>query len=169
LPNWSEIYDGITRKQKHRAVAAYASLAGAVYSLDSLLDQQCVSFGLSPGQFRVLENLLLSGPMTPRSLGERLLRHDSTLTKILGRIEKAGLVARRAHEKDRRSVTMHLTPKGRNLIERILPKRAKVIHARMSVLSKRDQETLERLCDKLAKGDPAKFVLKMTVLDEEED
>ena len=45
----------------------------------------------------------------------------TTLTRTLGLMEKAGLVARRERESDRRSLAISLTAKGRRLFARILP------------------------------------------------
>jgi len=63
---------------------------------------------------------------------------------------------------------VHLTREGKELIERILPKRAKILRAKMCVLGKREQENLDRLCRKLAEGDEVKFVREITAVDEEE-
>jgi DNA-binding MarR family transcriptional regulator len=63
---------------------------------------------------------------------------------------------------------VHLTAEGKKLVESILPKRGKVLQARMCVLGKRDQENLERLCRRLAEGDPVKFVLEVTMDDEDD-
>jgi hypothetical protein len=37
----------------------------------------------------------------------------------------------------------------------------------MSALNNREQETLRRLCQKLGDGDPVKFVLELTAVDED--
>ena len=49
------------------------------------------------------------------------------------------------------------------MVERILPKRGKVLRAKMCVLGKREQENLDRMCRKLAEGDAVKFALEMTM------
>jgi MarR family transcriptional regulator for hemolysin len=45
----------------------------------------------------------------------------TTLTRTLGLMEEARLVARQERESDRRSLVISLTPKGRRLFARILP------------------------------------------------
>ena len=45
----------------------------------------------------------------------------TTLTRTLGLMENAGLVARRERKNDRRSVAISLTAKGRRMFARILP------------------------------------------------
>ena len=45
----------------------------------------------------------------------------TTLTRTLGLMEKAGLLARQERESDRRSLSISLTVKGRRVFARILP------------------------------------------------
>ena len=58
---------------------------------------------VSDTQFNALVVLKVTGrPLTQRELGERLLVDKSDLTGVIDRMEKAGLVARRAVKGDRR-------------------------------------------------------------------
>jgi DNA-binding MarR family transcriptional regulator len=45
----------------------------------------------------------------------------TTLTRTLGLMESAGLIARRERKSDRRSLTIALTANGRRMFARILP------------------------------------------------
>jgi DNA-binding MarR family transcriptional regulator len=155
--------------KKDRALAAYAEFEGATAKLNLLLDNQLRGFGLTEGQFRILETLLQAGPMSQAEIGQRISRHDSDIHVVAANLERRGLIARRAHDTDRRKVSVHLTPEGRKLITKFLPHRAKLVRAQMAVLSCRALETLRRLCRKLAEGDPVKFVLEMTRADADEE
>ena len=55
---------------------------------------------------------------------------------------------------------------GKELVGEILPKRAKLLRAKMCVLGKHEQEHLSRLCGKLAQGDAVKFMMEITIDDE---
>lgn len=154
--------------KKDRALAAYAEFVGATEKLNLLLDNQVRGFGLTEGQFRFLETLFRAGPMSQAEIGRRISRHDSDIHVVAGSLEKRGLIARRAHETDRRKVSVHLTPEGRKLISRFLPHREKLIRAQMAVLSCRGLDSLTRLCRRLTEGDPVKFLLEMTRVDEDE-
>lgn len=155
-------------ERKRLALATYASLARAVHALDDLLDRQCEAFDLTSSQFRVLEHLLLHGPAATGELASRVMFGDSTISVVTRNLESAGLVVRRADKADGRKAIVHLTDEGKKLVESILPKRGKVLRARMCVLGKREQENLERMCRKLAEGDPVKFVLEVTFDDEDD-
>ena len=69
---------------------------------------------VSDTQFNALLVLKVAGrPLTQRELGERLLVDKSDLTGVIDRMEKAGLVARRAVKGDRRCNAVALTDAGR--------------------------------------------------------
>lgn len=55
-------------------------------------------------------------PLTPTELGERLGSGSGSLTGIIDRLAAHGLVARRPHPSDRRSVTLEVTSEGRSRI-----------------------------------------------------
>jgi len=154
------------KAKKERALGTYASLARALHSLDRLLDNQCATFGLSPSQFRVLEHLLASGAMATGELAEQIMCGSSTVSVVTRNLAQMGLLTRRAHPHDGRKEIVQLTREGRELMEKILPKRAKVLRARMCVLGRREEERLDRLCRKLAEGNPVRFVMVMTMEDE---
>ncbi len=154
--------------RKMRALATYASLERAVRSLDDLLDRQCEMFGLTSSQFRVLEHLLLYGPMATGELAGRIMFGDSTISVVTRNLEADGYLVRRADKADGRKAIVHLTAEGKKVVERILPKRGKVLRAKMCVLGKREQENLDRMCRKLAEGDAVKFALEITMDDGDE-
>lgn len=52
--------------------------------------------------------------ITAGFLGERTRLDSATLTGVIDRLESLGLVLRKPHETDRRSVVVSLTDEGRN-------------------------------------------------------
>ena len=156
-------YEGDKRTQ--RALAAYTNLVRASETVVTLLSRQLDSFGLTMAQFRALEALLHLGPMSQATLSEKLLCGQSSMALLIRRLEKRGLIVRRAHQRDQRSRVIHLTPEGQKKIATVFPRQAKLIRARMSALKKREQETLRRLCRKLGRGDPVRFLKELTKVD----
>lgn len=77
---------------------------------------------LSPSQFNVL-NLLHANPkgISQTELGRQLLTHRSNVTGLVDRLEKRGLVGRRAAPDDRRVYRVLLTAAGEKLLRTILP------------------------------------------------
>ena len=52
------------------------------------------------------------GPQRPSALADRLATGASNVSKVLGRLETAGLIERRKDESDARATLIHLTPAG---------------------------------------------------------
>jgi MarR family transcriptional regulator, 2-MHQ and catechol-resistance regulon repressor len=156
------------KERRNRALAAYESLTRASFAIDDLLDKQCDFFGLTTCQYRALEYLAKWGPTAMGDLASNILFGDSTVSVVTKNLEKMGLVVRRGDAKDGRKAIVHLTNAGREAVEKLLPKRAMLVRAKMCVLSKREQEILEQLCHRLADGDAVKFLLDMTMVDDEE-
>lgn len=148
-------------KDTQRALGAYANLVHAAESVNVLLGRQLDSFGLTMGQFRVLEALLQRGPMSQVALSEKLFCGHSNIVFLIGNLEKRGLVVRPAHDRDGRSKMVRLTADGKKLIARVFPHHTRLVRAQMGALMKREQETLSRLCEKLGRGDPVRLVREL--------
>jgi DNA-binding MarR family transcriptional regulator len=57
---------------------------------------------------------------TIRALAERLqIRHHTTV-ELVDRMEKRGLLRRERSEEDRRCIGLHLTPRGENILRRLV-------------------------------------------------
>jgi MarR family 2-MHQ and catechol resistance regulon transcriptional repressor len=157
-------YEG--SKETKRALAAYTNLVRATESIVGLLTQQLDSFGLTMGQFRVLEALFHLGPMSQSDLCEKIMCSDGNMTFLIRKLVGQGLILRQTLERDKRSWTIHLTPEGQKLIAKVFPQHARVIRARMAALKNREQETLRRLCRKLGYGNPIRFLKELIIAEE---
>jgi DNA-binding MarR family transcriptional regulator len=81
------------------------------FSISERADVNCC--GLTVAQSATLEALRAEGPLRLSALGRRLGITASTLTRNLGRLEAAGLVARESDREDARAARVRLTPAGR--------------------------------------------------------
>ena len=73
------------------------------------------SLGLTYPQYLVMMVLWETDARTVRELGERLYLDSGTLTPLLKRLEKQGLLTRNRRKEDDRTVENHLTQAGRDL------------------------------------------------------
>ena len=80
---------------------------------------------LTPVQSALLFLLLEKDGRKMNELAELLFVDNSALTRLADRLDKAGLITRRASGADRRAWLLHLTDKGRQLAEEA----AGVVHA----------------------------------------
>ncbi len=71
--------------------------------------------GLAPAQFQCLLELWREDGLTQRDLVQRLDVEQATMANTLKRMERDGLIERRAHEGDGRARTIHLTERARVL------------------------------------------------------
>lgn len=138
--------------QEVQALNAYITLFRAADSLAARGNTRLEAMGLTTGQFGVLEALLHLGPLCQRELGEKLLRTGGNITLVVDNLERDGLVRRERSRRDRRLVTVRLTPKGEKLIRKVFPGHATAIAGEMSHLTAAEQKQLRRLCRKLGRG-----------------
>ena len=73
--------------------------------------------GLAPAQFQCLLELWREDGLTQRDLVQRLDVEQATMANTLKRMERDGLIERRAHAGDARARTIHLTERARDLQE----------------------------------------------------
>lgn len=64
----------------------------------------------------------IRGPSTPTQLSGLTGMDPATITRAATRLSRLGLLSRSAHESDSRSVLLDLTPRGKELCTRIVPK-----------------------------------------------
>jgi MarR family 2-MHQ and catechol resistance regulon transcriptional repressor len=138
--------------ETRRALNVLINLSRASNSVQTRLSAGLDRHGITTSQLGILEALFHLGPMCQRALGDKLLRSGGNITMVIDNLEKHGLVERVRQKEDRRMIMIHLTPKGRKLISRVLPLHAKDVVKEMSRLTANEQEELRRLCRKLGRG-----------------
>lgn len=107
--------------------------------------------GITPTQYNVLR-ILRGGhpqPYTCSDIGERLLDRTPDVTRLLGRLEREGLIARRRADADRRVVEVSITEKGLALLASLDAPMDECIAQLTHHLSEGDQHALSDLLDTL--------------------
>mgnify|MGYP001766086399 CR=1 FL=1 len=79
------------------------------------LSQKVAELNLTPVQALVLGFLHMEDQITSSELGRKTELDSATLTGILDRLETAAFIERKNNPDDRRSIHIHLTPKGNEL------------------------------------------------------
>ncbi|WP_174704625.1 MarR family winged helix-turn-helix transcriptional regulator [Paenibacillus physcomitrellae] len=98
--------------QLHELVQGFRELKRTFHQVVS---KQAEKMGITGIQFYVLAALREQPEMSMSDLAERVHLGNSTLSGVIDRMEKAGYVERKRSELDRRTVTLHLTDKGREI------------------------------------------------------
>lgn len=77
-------------------------------------------FGVNMAQSFILFSLMEKDGSTLSEIGNRAQIENSSLTTMVDKLERDGLVERRLCSQDRRVIRLHLTDKGRDLGEQIM-------------------------------------------------
>ncbi|OWU84386.1 MarR family transcriptional regulator [Oceanicola sp. 22II-s10i] len=78
-------------------------------------------FGITIPEWRVLVHLAHSGEVSVRDIEARVALEKYEVSRTAKRLEESGLIAKRGNDRDRRLVSLSLTPKGRAMMAELLP------------------------------------------------
>ena len=88
-------------------------------ALRRAFDRRAAVLGVTRAQWRALARLAREDGMRQVDLADALDIEPITLCRMVDRLAEAGLVERRADEKDRRAWRIHLTPAAGPILERL--------------------------------------------------
>lgn len=96
-------------------------LRRAWYGLNQAFRRRIAHTGATPDQFTALRCLIEFGDATPtqRELTEKMSSDPNTIASLIARMETAGWIERRPHERDKRANRIHLKPAGRRKYEQL--------------------------------------------------
>ena len=112
-------------------------------------------FGISRSQWAALRTLHLAQSagehgLRIMELSERLLIRPPSVTGVLDRLERGGLVTRVVASDDQRAKCVRLTAKGRRLVDDVLSVHGQQIDRLLAGLTVPDCDELHRLVDRLS-------------------
>src|SRR2546430_7714562 len=108
--------------------------------LSLLAEQSIANTGLCLTDFAALEALLQKGPLTITQIQEKVRLASGSMTAAVDRLEKLGLVVRKASPSDRRAPGLGIPPQGEGAARPSLPKTAKSPYAPPSRLAPKEME-----------------------------
>lgn len=106
---------------------------------------------LTGPQLTVVKLLEQIGDVSLSELSERIRAQNSTVTGIIDRMEREGLVARERSKEDRRVVFIRLTPKGRRLAEEIPIEPMEIFRGALESLTPREARDLVHILGKVSR------------------
>lgn len=106
--------------------------------------------GLTPGQPKILEYLYHFGESDQKTIASFCEIEQATVGSILLRMEQAGLVVRRQHEGNRRSLFVSLTGRGKEAADRIMKVFEETDELAESVLSEEERYMVKEILKKTA-------------------
>lgn len=107
------------------------------------------AFDLTVDQWIVLRTLYQCSELSNKEMAERCDKDQPTLTRIVDILLKKGLVIRRPHKSDRRSLLLQLTDSGIQKVEEISPKVAEFRMQAWKNLTDDDFDHFTRILNKI--------------------
>ena len=122
--------------------------------VERVMQHYFARFGISGSQWGLLRTFHRAeeegqSRLRLTDLSDRLLIRPPSVTGAVDRLERAGMVLRDHATVDQRSKLVGLTPKGRQLIQRILSVHAQQVARVLGGLSKKEQAEFHRLLRRL--------------------
>ena len=127
------------------ASAVFGAFMRAMHAHRQLMSRKMSAHGIPPAQMFCLREVAHNPGITQRDLAEKLNVSRPTLTVMLHKMEKAGLIDRRADENDQRLTRIHLASDGRQRPRRDAPVVTEVVAEMVGPLSEPDRVELARL------------------------
>jgi DNA-binding MarR family transcriptional regulator len=98
--------------------------------------------GIGPAQLSALSVLVFAGSMRVTQLARTEQVKAPTMTKIIGSLERAGLIERRPDPDDNRAVTVVATKRGEKLLQEGRRRRVQRLASAIANLASRDRDVL---------------------------
>lgn len=129
---------------------AYLNIVRTAAMLMDRFEQMLKPFGITSAQYNVLRILRGAEPqgLCRNDLRDRMLTRMPDVTRLLDRMEEAGLVVRSRNAEDRRLVTTRITDQGRRLLDEL---EGPVLEEHQCRLGHLDEAQLRDLTDLLSR------------------
>lgn len=115
---------------------------------EKLANQHFNELGLTSAQFDIIATLGNTEGMTCKELGEKTFITKGTMTGVLDRLEKKGVLVRCPVDGDRRLYLIKLTDEGQSLFEDVFPKHLNHMKQYFDHMGSDTLKELENACKK---------------------
>ena len=124
-------------------------LRRAWYGLNQAFRRRIAHTGVTPDQFTVMRTILEGDPdgLLQSELTRLMASDPNTIASLVERMEKAGLIGRQTHERDRRAYRIRLQPEGKRKYEQV---REIALGLQSEVLSALPEEKREKFLEDLS-------------------
>jgi DNA-binding MarR family transcriptional regulator len=125
-------------------------LAGALYAVVLRLARLPVDYPVDKASLAVLHETRRLGTVRPSDLAAQMHLDLSTISRHLRSLEQQGMVQRTADPDDARAQRISPTPRGCDVLNRLLARRSAAIRDAIAHWPEGDRRTLRRLLRRLA-------------------
>ena len=114
----------------------------------NMFNERLIQLGVTRVQWMAMYYLLKYGDMSQKELGERMDIKESTVARLLDRMESEDLIIRTQTKEDRRIKYIKLTPKGKEKIESLLSEGEKMSEFFSMGITEDEIEVFKRVLQK---------------------
>ncbi|TGE39252.1 MarR family transcriptional regulator [Desulfosporosinus fructosivorans] len=138
------------------AVESCIALLRTASEISEVYDKHFATYGISEGKFTILMLLYRQSDyqLSPVSLSIKAEVTKATMTGLISGLENQGFIEKAPNPNDRRGYLVRLSPKGLDLLERILPVHYSMTAKLMSSLDETQLKELTSLLNILTKNFP---------------
>lgn len=104
---------------------------------------------LTQKQFKYLQALDIDPPLTMTDLADQFLLAKPTVTNMVNKFKKAGLIKRIRSKTDQRIYYLNLTPLGQTMANTNTLESTELTQTIQSILTEEEQHLLKKLFDKI--------------------
>lgn len=119
---------------------------------DRRLQEVLKAQGVAPGQFAPLVMLFEQDGLTQAELCRRINVEQPTMANTLERMERDGLIKRKADTEDKRRALVHLTPRAKDMRDAVMENARAVAGRAVARLSPADQDDMFRLLARMVEN-----------------
>ena len=120
-------------------------------ALKHIAERSISDTGLGLTEFATLEALLHKGPLTIGEIQSKVPLALGSMTAVVDRLERRGLILRTPSPADRRARILKLSPKGRVAVKDAFSRHAADLEWAMAILTHREKRQLRALLKKLGR------------------
>jgi MarR family transcriptional regulator, organic hydroperoxide resistance regulator len=134
---------------------AWLQLVRAYNFIEARISADLRGSDLTLARFDVLVALAKYGPMSQQKLADHLLVTKGNVVGLIDKLSARGFVERQSSATDRRVNVLRVTPAGRRIVDRTLPRQMQLIASLMQPLKPREAASLKALLKRLRAVDTA--------------
>ena len=137
-------------QENRQALRLYVALTRTYKALLDKDQRNIRSYGLNTSEFGVLELLYNKGSHPIQQIGDKILITSGTMTYVIDKLEKKGLIVRRNCDNDRRIIYAELTETGKNKMMEILPNHYQALADSVDSLTSAEKEIMIEMLKKIS-------------------
>lgn len=138
--------------EENLSLKAFVVIMKAAKTLEGKVTDDVANRDMNMAEFTTLETLYNKGPQTVRQISNGVLIKFGSITYVIDKLVKKEYVERINSTEDRRVVYIHITKKGKKVMDAVFPQHKKAIERMFQDVSDFDKEMIIEVLKKIGKG-----------------